>query len=339
VLTTATYLTSTVESPHHPWVDRRRFLLTSLAGVLAAPRAAGAQQPGRLARVGELVADPLLRQTVRRHLHELNYVEGRNIAFETRFVSGVEGRLSDFAAELVRLRVDVLLVDTSPALQAVQRATKTIPIIMTGFGDPVAEGLVASLAHPGGNTTGLSWQTPESAGKRLELLRQMLAKLSRVAVLLDPSDTVAVSELRALQAAAHAMGVVIERFDISDRVEHPFAAIRKAGADALVVVYTLRTALQRTQIVAFAAANRLPLVSESREFSDAGGLMTYGPKVVDLYRQAAIYVDKILKGAKPADLPIEQPTKFDLVINLKTAKALGLTIPPSLLARADQVIE
>jgi putative tryptophan/tyrosine transport system substrate-binding protein len=322
-------------------MDRRRFLLTSLAGALAAPLVAGAQQAGRLARVGELVVDPLLRQTVRRHLHELNYVEGRNIAFETRSVSGVEGRfLSDFAAELVRLRVDVLLVDTSPALQAVQRATKTIPIIMTGFGDPVAEGLVASLAHPGGNTTGLSWQTPESAGKRLELLRQMLAKLSRVAVLLDPSDTVAVSELRALQAAARAMGAVIERFDISDRVEHDtFAAIRKACADALVVVYTLRTALQLTQIVEFTAANRLPLVSENREFSDAGGLMTYGPKVVDLYRRAAIYVDKILKGAKPADLPIEQPTKFELVINLKTAKALGLTIPPSLLARADQVIE
>jgi putative ABC transport system substrate-binding protein len=319
-------------------MDRRRFLVASVAGALAAPLAAEAQPAGRLARVGELVADPLLQQTVRRHLHELNYVEGRNIAFETRYV--IEGRLSDFAAELVRLRVDVLLVDTSPALQAVQRATKTIPIVMTGFGDPVAEGLVASLAHPGGNTTGLSWQTPESAGKRLELLKQMLSKLSRVAVLLDPSDTVAVNELRALQAAARAMGVVIERFDISDRVEHDtFAAIRKAGADALVVVYTLRTARQLMQIVEFAAANRLPLVSESREFSDAGGLMTYGPKVVDLYRRAAIYVDRILKGAKPGDLPIEQPTKFELVINVKAAKALGLTIPPSLLARADQVIE
>jgi putative ABC transport system substrate-binding protein len=321
-------------------MDRRRFLLTTLAGALAGPLVAEAQQAGRLARVGELVADPLLRQTVRRHLHELNYVEGRNIAFETRSVSGVEGRLSDFAAELVRLRVDVLLVDTSPAFHAVQRATKTIPIVMTGFGDPVAEGLVASLAHPGGNTTGLSWQTPESAGKRLELLKQMLSKLSRVAVLLDPSDTVAVSELRALQAAARAMGAVIERFDISDRVEHDtFAAIRKAGADALVVVYTLRTSRQLTQIVEFAATNRLPLVSEGREFSDAGGLMTYGPKVVDLYRRAAIYVDRILRGAKPADLPIEQPTKFDLVINLKTAKTLGLTIPQSVLARADQIIE
>ena len=322
-------------------MDRRRFLLTSLAGAIAAPLAAEAQRVGRLARVGELVTDPLLRQTVRRHLHELNYVEGRNIAFETRYVSGVvEERLSDFAAELVRLRVDVLLVDNSPAFQAVQRATKTIPIVMTGFGDPVAEGLVASLAHPGGNATGLSWQTSESAGKRLELLKQILSKLSRVAVLLDPSDTVAVSELRALQAAARAMGAVIERFDISDRGEHDtFAAIRKAGADALVVVFTLRTARQLTQIVEFAAANWLPLVSESREFSDAGGLLTYGPKVVDLYRRAAIYVDRILKGAKPGDLPIEQPTKFELVINLKTAKALGLAIPQSVLARADEIIQ
>ena len=309
-------------------------------GLLAASLAAEAQQAGRVARVGELIADPLLQLTIRRHLHELNYVEGRNIAFETRYVSDVRARLSDFAAELVRLRVDVLIVDTSPALQAVQRATKTIPIVMTGFGDPVAEGLVASLAHPGGNTTGLSWQTPETAGKRLELLKQMLSKLSRVAVLLDASDTVAVSELRALQAAAHGMGAVIEKFAISDRLEHDtFAAIRKAGADALVAVYTLRIALQRTQIAEFAVANRLPLVSESREFSDAGGLMTYGPKVVDLYRRAAIYVDKILKGAKAGDLPVEQPTKFELGINLKTAKALGLTIPPSLLARADEVIE
>jgi len=321
-------------------VDRRRFLLTSLAGALIAPVAASGQQAGRVARVGELIADPLLLQTLRRHLQELNYVEGRNIAFETRNVSSVGEPLSDFVAELIRLRVDILIVDTSPALQAVQRATKTIPIVMTGFGDPVAEGLVAALAHPGGNITGLSWQTPETAGKRLELLKQMLSKLSRVAVLLDASDPVAVSELRALQAAAHAMGVVIERFDISDRVERDtYAAIRKAGADALIAVYTLRTALHRPEIKAFALANRLPLVSESREFIDPGGLMTYGPKVADLYKRAAIYVDKILKGAKAGDLPIEQPTTFDLVINLKTAKALGLTIPPSLLARADQVIE
>jgi ABC-type uncharacterized transport system substrate-binding protein len=211
---------------------------------------------------------------------------------------------------------------------------------MTGFGDPVAEGLVASLAHPGGNITGLSWQTTESTGKRLGLLKEMLPKLSQTAVLLDPSDTVATSELRAIQSAARTIGVVIKRFDVLDRIEpDTFAAILMAGADALIVVYTARTARQRERIVAFAAANRLPLVSESREFGDAGGLMTYGPKVLDLYRRAASYVDRILKGAKPAELPIEQPTKLELVINLKTAKALGLTIPPSLLLRADQIIE
>jgi putative tryptophan/tyrosine transport system substrate-binding protein len=320
-------------------VDRRAFVVGG-AAALGAPLAADAQQAGKVARIGELVADPLLRQTVRQHLRELHYVEGRNIAFETRAISDVEQRLSDLAAEFVRLRVDVILVDTSPALQAVQRATNKIPVVMAGFGDPVAEGLVASLGHPGGNITGLSWQTPESAGKRLELLKEMLPKLSRIAVLLDQSDTVAATELRAIQAAARSMGAVIERFDVLGRIERDtFAAIRKAGADALVVVYTARTARQRAQIVEFAVANRLPLVSESREFSDAGGLMTYGPNVLDLYKRAAILVDRILKGAKPADLPIEQATKFELVINLKTAKALGLTIPPSLLARADQVIE
>jgi len=317
-------------------MDRRAFV-TGLGTLLAAPLGAAAQQAARIARVGELISDPLPRQTVRQSLHELHYIEGRNIAFEAR---SVEGHLSAVAAELVRLQVDVLLVDTSPALQALQRATKTIPIVMTGFGDPVAEGLVASLAHPGGNITGLSWQTTDSTGKRLELLKEMLPKLSQMAVLLDPSDTVATSELGAIQAAARTIGMVIKRFDVLDRIEpDTFAAIRMAGADALMVVYTLRTARQRERIVAFAASNRLPLVSEGREFSDAGGLMTYGPKVLDLYRRAASYVDRILKGAKPAELPIEQPTQFELIINLRTAKMLGLAIPTSLLLRADQVIE
>ena len=307
--------------------------------LLAAPLAAGSHQAGRVARVGELVADPLLRQTFRQGLHELGYVEGRNIAFETRGVDGAEDRLSDLAAELVRLRVDVILVDTSPALQAVRQATKTIPIVMAGFGDPVAEGFVSTLAHPAGNITGFSWQTPESAGKRLELLKEVLVKLSRVAVLFDPSDPVATVELRAIHAAARAMGVAIESFEVRHRVERDtFAAIKKVRADALVVVYTVRTARQRTQIVEFTAANRLPLMSEGREFTEAGGLMTYGPKVLDLYRRAATYADKILKGAKPADLPVEQPTKFELVINLKTTKALGLTISQSLMLRADQLL-
>jgi len=321
-------------------MDRRVFVTMVGGSILAASLAAEAQQTGRVATVGELVADPLLRQTFRQGIRKLGYVDGRNITFESRGVDGPEDRLADLAAELVRLRVDVILVDTSPALQAVRQATKTIPIVMAGFGDPVAEGFIAALAHPAGNITGFSWQTPESAGKRLELLKQVLVKLSRVAVLLDPSDPVASVELSAIHTAAHATGVAIASFEVRDRVERDtFAAITKARADALVVVYTLRTARQRTQIVEFTTAIRLPLMSESREFAEAGGLMTYGPKVLDLYQRAAIYVDKILKGAKPGDLPVEQPTKFELVINLKTAKALGLTIPQSILGRADQVIE
>ena len=308
--------------------------------VLAKPLAAQAQPAGRAARVGELVTDPLLRQTFRQGLRELGYVEGRNVVFESRDLVGAEDRLYDIAAELVRLQVDVILVETSPALLAVRQATTAIPIVMVGFGDPVAEGFVESLAHPGGNITGLSWQTPESAGKRLQLLKEVRGKLTRVIVLFDLSDPVATVELKAIRAAAHAMGVAISSFEIPDRVERDtFAEIKKASADALVVVFTARTARQRTQIVEFALANGLPLISEGREFTEAGGLMSYGPKVPDLYKRAAVYADKILKGAKPADLPVEQATKFELVINARTAKALGLNIPPSLLLRADQVIE
>jgi putative ABC transport system substrate-binding protein len=249
--------------------------------------------------------------------------------------------MPELAAELVRFPVDVFVVDTTPALQAVRQVTRTMPIVMAGFGDPVAEGFVASLTRPGGNITGLSWLTPEVAGKRLELLHEVLPKLTRVAVLLDPNDTVAVVERSAIETAAHATGVTIETFEARNpaTLTAVFAAIKKARAEALVVVYSARTAGQLWQIVNLATANRLPLVSEQREFADAGGLITYGPRLLDLYKGAARYVDKILKGAKPADLPVEQPTKFDLVINLKTAKAMGLTIPPSLLARADEVIQ
>jgi len=317
-------------------MDRRTFLAGTGTVLLAAPLAA--EQRGRVATVGELVNNPLLQETLRRGLREVGYVERRNIVFESRSPSS---RLPDLAAELVRFPVDVIVVDTTPALQAVREVTRTMPIVMVGFGDPVAEGFVASLARPGGNITGLSWLTPEVAGKRLELLHEVLPKLTRVAVLLDPNDTVAVVERSAIETAAHATGVTIETFEARDPATLPavFAAIKKARAEALVVVYTARTSSQGRQIVNLAKANRLPLVSEPRELADAGGLITYGPRLLDLYRGAARYVDKILKGANPADLPIEQPTKFELVINLKTAKALGLTIPQSVLARADEVIQ
>ena len=317
-------------------MDRRTFLAGTGTVLLAAPLAA--EQRGRVATVGELVNNPLLQETLRRGLREVGYVERRNIVFESRSPSS---RLPDLAAELVRFPVDVIVVDTTPALQAVREVTRTMPIVMVGFGDPVAEGFVASLARPGGNITGLSWLTPEVAGKRLELLHEVLPKLTRVAVLLDPNDTVAVVERSAIETAAHATGVTIETFEARDPATLPavFAAIKKARAEALVVVYTARTSSQGRQIVNLAKANRLPLVSEPRELADAGGLITYGPRLLDLYKGAARYVDKILKGANPADLPIEQPTKFELVINLKTAKALGLTIPQSVLARADEVIQ
>jgi putative tryptophan/tyrosine transport system substrate-binding protein len=306
---------------------------------IVAPVFTEAQQAGRVARVGELVADPLLRQTFRQGLRELGWFEGQNITFETRGVEGPLGRLSDLAAELVRLRVDLILVDTSPALQAVRQATKAIPIVMTGFGDPVAEGFVTALARPGGNITGFSWQTSESAGKRLELLKEALSTLSRVAVLFDPQDPVATVELRAIQAAARELNVATEAFAVGEQVDRELLlAIKKARADALIVVYTARTAREHMRIVEFTTANRLPLMSEGREFTEAGGLMTYGPKMIDLYRRAAVYADKILKGAKPADLPIEQPMKFELVINLQTAKALGLTISQPLRFRADQLL-
>jgi len=314
-------------------------------GLLAAPLVARAQQPGKIPRLGYLRtnrsdASPDIDAFLQ-GLREHGWVAGKNIVIEYRWADGSFERLADLAAELVRFPVGVIVVDTTPALQAVRQVTRTMPIVMVGFGDPVAEGFVASLARPGGNITGLSWLTPEVAGKRLELLHEVLPKLTRVAVLLDPNDTVAVVERRAIETAAHATGVAIETFEARDPATLPtvFAAIKKARAEALVVVYTARTSSQGRQIVDLAKANRLPLVSEPRELADAGGLITYGPRLLDLYKGAARYVDKILKGANPADLPIEQPTKFELVINLKTAKALGLTIPPSLLARADEIIQ
>ena len=327
-----------------PQLDRRGFMAAIAGSLLAAPLVAEAQRKGKVYRIGFLIYGPGPSAEVdafRQELRVLGYIEGQNVTIEYRFARGQVGRMPELAAELVRFPVDVFVVDTTPALQAVRQVTRTMPIVMAGFGDPVAEGFVASLTRPGGNITGLSWLTPEVAGKRLELLHEVLPKLTRVAVLLDPNDTVAVVERSAIETAAHATGVTIETFEARDpaTLTAVFAAIKKARAEALVVVYSARTAGQLWQIVNLATANRLPLVSEQREFADAGGLITYGPRVLDLYKGAARYVDKILKGAKPADLPVEQPTKFDLVINLKTAKALGLTIPPSLLARADGVIE
>ena len=322
---------------------KRRILMSVALAVLIPLRGADAQ-PRPLARIGELwladsTASAPYRQAFRQGLRELGYVEGHNIVILSRFANGDATRLTNLVAELVGLHVDVMLVSPRAVLDA-KRATTTIPIVCAGFADPVAEGLVASLAHPGGNVTGLSWLSPEASGKRLELAREVLPGLSRVAVLFDGGDTGAVVDVEALRAASRTARVTIQTFEVRGPRDFDgvFAAIAKARPRALIVAHSPLTVFAKTRIVQFAAQRRMPLIDEARDFADVGGLLTYGPRGYDLFKRGATYVDKILKGAKPADLPVEQPTHFELVINLKTAKALGLTIPQSLLGRADEVI-
>ena len=277
----------------------------------------------------------------RQRLRELGYVDGQNIAFEVRSAEGRAERLPDLAADLVRLKVDVIVAGGTPAPLAAKRATTAIPIVMASAGDPVGSGLVASLARPGGNVTGLSLLVPELGGKRLQLLKEVVPGVSRVAVLWNAANPYPVLVWRQTEAAARALGVHLQSLDVRgpDDLEGAFAAATRGRAGALITVEDPLTFGQRKRIVDFAARARLPAMYGFREFVDAGGLMSYAASLADLSRRAATYVDKILKGAKPADLPVEQPTKFELVINLKTAKALGLTIPPSVLIRADQVIQ
>jgi putative ABC transport system substrate-binding protein len=317
--------------------------------ILAAPLAAEAQQAAKIARIGYLTGNlasaPHLPEAFRQGLRDLGYVEGRNVVIEYRDAEGKPERLPALAAELVALKVDVIVAaeGTPPALAATQ-ATRTLPIVFTTVGDPVTSGLVTSLARPGGNVTGLSLLFPELVGKGLEHLKQAVPGVSRVAVLLQPG---AVPErtykdiLKEAEAAARTLGVrlqVVEARGPAD-IDRAFSDMARARAGALTVLSTPMFASERRRLVDLAAKNRLPTVFSFRVYVDAGGLMSYGPNTTDLFRRAATYVDKILKGAKPADLPVEQPTKFELVINLKTAKALGLTIPPSLLGRADEIIQ
>jgi ABC-type uncharacterized transport system substrate-binding protein len=311
--------------------------------LLAAPLAAPAQQPGKTARVGffSIVTSPFLDEAFRQGLRELGYVEGQNIAIEYRSAEGKDERLPGLAAELVRLKVDVIVAASPPAIEAAKQATKTIPIVFTVSGDPVAEGFVASLARPGGNLTGLTTIGPELVGKQLEMLKTVAPKVSRVAVLQNPSNQGHAPMLRQAEGAARALGVQLQvlKARTPSEIEAAFAAMSSQRAGGVLVLRDAVFRTLRAQIVALAAKNRLPAVYGLREEAEAGGLMAYGASVPQLFRRAATYVDKILKGAKPADLPVEQPTKFELVINLKTAKALGLTIPPSLLGQADQVIQ
>jgi putative ABC transport system substrate-binding protein len=327
-------------------MDRRRFLLTSLAGAVAAPLAAEAQQAAKVARIGYLSTNPTphFQEAFRQGLRDLGYVEGRNLVIEYRDAKGKLERLPALAAELVALKVDVILAANTRAALAAKQATRALPIVFTKASDPVTSRLATSLAEPGGNATGLSVLATELVGKCLEQLKQAVPGVSRVAVLLQPGGVGELIErdmLKEAEVAARALGVrlqVVEARGPAD-FDRAFSVMTRARADALAVLTSSMLFGERRRLVDLAAKHRLPAVYPWREGVDAGGLMAYGPDLADLLRRAATYVDKILKGARPGDLPIEQPSRFDLVVNLKTAKALGLTIPPSLLARADQVIQ
>jgi len=327
-------------------VERRAFIGAMTGGLLAAPLAAEAQQAGKVHRIGMLETTSMALnaaniEAFRQGLRELGYVEGRNYIIEYRSADGRSERFPDLAAELVRLKVDVILTRGTPAVMAAKSATGTIPVVMAASSDPVLSGVVASLARPGGNITGLSSIVHEVSGKRLELIREVFPGVSRIAVLLIMSNPAEALQWEETEIAASSLRVQVQLLDVRKAGDfgQAFDAAIKQRAGALVVGLDTLTQTNHRPIVDLAAKHRLPAIYGAREFVDAGGLMGYGVSYPDLYRRAATYVDKILKGAKPADLPVEQPTKFDLVINLKTAKALGLTIPPSLLARADEVIE
>ena len=305
--------------------------------ILTSLQLAEAQQPMKVYRIGYLAAgEPSVNQGFKQGLRELNYIEGKNIVIEPRFAEGKLDRLPDLAAELVRLKVDVIVTPGGSSTRAAKGATSTIPIVMGAAGDPVADGLVTSLARPGGNITGLTNIAPDLVGKRLELLKEAMPKAVRVAVLLvHPINT------QSFELVAAALGLKLQPVEARDsnEIDSAFEAAARGRAGALLVLRNPITTAHRKKVVDLAAKHRLPAMYEERAWVDIGGLMSYGPSFDDLYRRAATFVDKILKGAKPADLPVEQPTKFELIINLKAAKQIGVTIPPNVLARADKVIK
>ena len=318
---------------------RRRDFIVVLAGSAAAwPFVVRAQQT-RPAKLGVLLVEK--REPFSRvfweGLRELGYIDGQNMQIEYRSAEGKLDRLATLAAELVDLKVDIIVASETPAVQAAKRATTEIPIVMAPSGDPVGTGLIGSLSRPGGNVTGLSAATAELAGKSLELIREMLPGARRVAALADPANAFTKSFLAQIHGSAKAAGFEIQDVMLggTQDLEPIFAGLASGGIDALVVQPTL----PRAPIIALARKHRLATVSGNRAFADAGGLMSYAGSLADRYRNAAPYVDKILKGAKPADLPVQQPTKFELVINLKTAKALGIAVPHAMLTRADEVLE
>ena len=329
-------------------MDRRAFLAGTGVVLLASPLAAEAQQAAKVPRIGylstNLAANPHLPEAFRQGLRDLGYVEGRNLVIEYRDAEGKLERLPALAAELVALKVDVIVTSTTVGVLAAKQATKTLAIVFAAVGDPVASGLVTSLARPDGNVTGLSALSPELIGKCLELLKQAVPRVSRVAALWEPGvlgERTDKDMLKGADVAARALGVRLQVVEVRGPADfdRAFSDMTRARAGALIVLGGTMFIIEHRRLADLAAKNRLPAVYPLRQFVDAGGLMAYGPNVADLYRRAATYVDKILKGAKPGDLPVEQPTKFELVINLKTAKTLGLTVPQSLLLRADEVIQ
>jgi len=323
-------------------------LATATLLLLAAPLAAEAQQPGRVFRIGILSNVPLSDPEGARvwgafiqGLRELGYVEGRNLTIEHLSSEGHYERLPELAAELVRRKVDVIVAPATQNVAVAKRASQTIPIVMAGSGDAVGAGLVASLARPGGNVTGLSMLGDQIVPKQLELLKQVVPKMSRLAALGNPTNAGYALWMGQVKSAARTLGLRLQIVDVtrSDDFDNAFAAMTREHADAVFVAGDGLFILQRARIAELAAKHRIPGMYGLRELVDAGGLMVYGPSMKDGFQRAATFVDKILKGAKPGDLPVEQPTKFELVINLRTAKAIGLTIPPSLLQRADQIID
>jgi putative ABC transport system substrate-binding protein len=327
-------------------MDRRAFISGITLAFLSAPLAAGAQPAGKVPRIGFIsTTSPGTAPATEAFvlgLRDLGYVEGQNITVEWRWGRGKTERFPEFAADLVRLKVDAIVAANPPAGHAARAATRTIPIVIPTMNDAVGDGFVASLARPGGNITGLSVHRREIQSKQLQLFKEALPNLSRIALLVDATDRTNADVAREAESAARVLGVrvhpLVEAHGPGD-LDGVFATITKEGARAAVVVSGTMFYANRVQLVEHALKSHLPMMCNYREYVAAGCLMAYGFDLPDLFRRAAIYVDKILKGAKPADLPIEQATKFELVINLKTAKALGLTIPPSLLQRANQVIE
>jgi putative ABC transport system substrate-binding protein len=325
-------------------MDRRRFLLISLAGVLARPPAGAGQAALKIPQIGYLSpvsAGAPGHVVFRESMRELGYVEGRNVLLQERFANGHQDRMPALARELVRGNVDVILAATPPAIRAARDATQTIPIVMITGDDPVRSGFVTSLARPGGNITGVTLLVVDLYAKNMELLKQVVPRLRRVAFLWDPTMPTTTEDLMLVEAAAQALGLKLQVVPArgANDYDRAFVAMMEQHADALMVASTPTFIQDRRRIIRLAATHRLAAAYGFKEDPEAGGLLSYGPRLADAVRLAVTYVDRILKGVRVADLPIEQPTKFELVINMKTARALRLTIPPSLLARADQVIE